>query len=246
MFPYDKLQTLNEIETVVYNYIIKHATDVETMPIRQLAEQAHVSTATVLRFADKMGYDGYSELRFALKQQRKNQQATKDSDHYDIAIPLVDFFSKVNSTDFNKLIDAAMAMIRQAPMVLFFGLGSGNSLAQYGARFFSNAGKMALPVFDPFQPFPTNSPLPKDTVVIVMSVSGETRQTLEFVTKIKPEDVKIIAVTNSGNSTLAKMADLCISYYMPEIRHADLNLTTQVPVVYLIELIAHRLDELNG
>lgn len=245
MFSYDKLQTLNDIETSIYNYVIKHAEAVETMPIRELATHAHVSTASVLRFAEKMGFDGYSELRFALKQDRKNKEQEAQATSYDASVPLADFFSKVNSTDFNKLIDSAMDLIVKVPLVMFFGLGGGNSLAQYGARFWSNAGKMSLPVFDPFQPFPNSSPLPKDTVLVVLSVSGETHEVLDLVNKVKPEAVKVIAVTNSGNSTLAKMADLSISYFMPEIKHADLNLTTQVPVVYLIELIGHRLDEIN-
>ncbi|WP_263849787.1 hypothetical protein [Lacticaseibacillus pantheris] len=39
------------------------------------------------------------------------------------------------------------------------------------------------------------------------------------------------------------MSDLTISYYMPELKHGSLNLTTQIPIVYLIEMIAHRLDD---
>ncbi len=242
MFPYEKLQTLNELETVVYNYINKHQTAVETMTIRALAQKAHVSTSTILRFAEKMGYEGYSELRFALKQHRKHTQEVARGETYDITMPLADFFSKVNSVDFGKLIDQAMNLIDNAPLVLFYGIGSGNSLAQYGARFWSNAGKLSLPVMDPFQPFPAHTPLPEGTVMVVLSVSGETQQVIELVTKVQPEHVKIIAVTNHGNSTLAKMSDLVISYYMPDLVHGDLNLTTQVPIVYLIEMIAHKLD----
>lgn len=245
LFSYEKLQTLNDIETAIYNYIIKHEAAVETMPIRDLAQHAHVSTASVLRFAEKMGYDGYAELRFALKQDRKTKEAEFQATSYDGSVPLADFFNKVNSADFNKLIDDALAIVQHAPLVMFFGLGSGNSLAQYGARFWSNAGQIALPVFDPFQPFPQSSPLPAGTVFIVLSVSGETPEVIDFVNKVRPENVKVIAVTNSGNSTLAKLADLTIAYFMPEIKHASLNLTTQVPVVYLIELIGHKLDELN-
>ncbi|WP_155287632.1 MurR/RpiR family transcriptional regulator [Lacticaseibacillus zhaodongensis] len=243
MFPYDKLQTLNELETVIYNYINRHQEEVERMPIRALAKAAHVSTTTIIRFANKMGYDGYSELRFAIKQHRRNMLDNKPADSYDITVPLADFFNKVNTTDFNKLIDQAIEMIEAAPMVLFYGIGTGNSLAQYGARYLSNAGKLALPIEDVFQPFPFGNALPPKTVLILLSVSGETREVIQLVTKVQPEDVRIIAVTNHGNSRLARMSDLVISYYMPELKHGDLNFTTQVPVVYLEELIAHRIDE---
>ncbi|WP_127848788.1 MurR/RpiR family transcriptional regulator [Lacticaseibacillus hulanensis] len=244
MFPYDKLQTLNELETVTYNYINRHQDEVGKMTIRELASKAHVSTTTILRFANKMGYDGYSELRFALKQyQRNSLRENQPAESYDITVPLADFFNKVNSTDFNKLIDQAIKLINDAPLVLFYGIGSGSSLSEYGARYLSNAGKLALPIGDVFQPFPSGNPLPKNTVIFIMSVSGETKQVIELVTKVQPDPVKIIAVTNHGNSRLAQMSDLVISYYMPELKHGDLNLTTQVPVVYLMELIAHRIEE---
>lgn len=55
--------------------------------------------------------------------------------------------------------------------------------------------------------------------------------------------VYVIAVTNHADSTLAQLSDMVIAYYMPEMKHGDLNLTTQVPIIYLIELIAHRLDQ---
>jgi DNA-binding MurR/RpiR family transcriptional regulator len=243
MFPYDKLRTLNELETEIYNYINKNAAAVEKMTIRQLAENAHVSTTSILRFATKMGYEGYSELRFAIKQYRRNQREASTSEKYDIKIPLADFFSKVSTTSFIKLTDDAMALIEDAPLVLFYGIGSGNSLAQYGARFFSNAGKLALPVMDPFQPFLASADFPQGTVIIALSVSGETREVITFVSAVQRHRAKVIAVTNHGESTLAKLSDLVITYYMPEVNHGDLNLTTQVPIVYLIELLAHRLDD---
>lgn len=243
LFPYDKLRTLNELETVVYTYINRHQEEVETMPIRALAKAAHVSTSTILRFANKMGYEGYSELRFAIKQHQRNSLASTAAETYDITVPLADFFNKVNTVDFSLLIDQAITMIEAAPLVLFYGIGTGNSLAQYGARYLSNAGKLALPVEDTFQPFPHGNPLPPKTVIIILSVSGETREVLQLVNKVQPDDVRVIAVTNHGNSTLAQMSDLVISYYMPELKHGDLNLTTQVPVIYLEELIAHRIEE---
>ena len=243
MFPYEKLQTLNELETVIYNYINRHPAEVEKMTIRELAAKAHVSTTTILRFASKMGYDGYSELRFALKQHQKTVLTDQPAEYYDITAPLSDFFNKVNTTDFSKLIDQTMALINAAPLILFYGVGSGGALAEYGARFLSNAGKLALTIADVFQPFPAGDQLPHGSVIFVLSVSGETQQVIELVSKVQPHQVKIIAVTNHGNSRLAKMSDLVISYYMPELKRGDLNMTTQVPVLYLMELIAHRVDE---
>ncbi|MDN5681930.1 MAG: transcriptional regulator, partial [Ewingella sp.] len=67
MFTYKEISTLNELELMVYNTIIKNTDKVMYMTIRELADAAGVSTTTVLRFCKKMNCDGYSEFRIRFK-----------------------------------------------------------------------------------------------------------------------------------------------------------------------------------
>ena len=53
MFDYEKIQSLNDLELSVYNYIIQNSHEVLKMTIKDLANNAHVSTTTVLRFCKK-------------------------------------------------------------------------------------------------------------------------------------------------------------------------------------------------
>lgn len=245
MFPYDKVQALNGLETDVYAYIMKHRDAVEKMTIRELASESHVSTTTILRFATKMGYAGFAELKFSLKQDRLNQEHQGHPEQYDITVPLADFFRKVNSRDFTDLLDQAVKWLAAANQIYTFGIGSSGYLAQYGARFIANTGKLTLPIVDPFQPLADDPTILSHTVFLILSVSGETKEVLDMVTQIRRTDAQIIAVTNRTNSTLAHLSDLVIAYYMPEIKNGSLNNTTQVPVVYLLELLGHRLEKLR-
>ena len=54
MFTIEQVQSLNELEMEVYQYVMKHQSAVRYMRIRELASEAHVSTTTVLRFCKKM------------------------------------------------------------------------------------------------------------------------------------------------------------------------------------------------
>lgn len=67
MFNYETIQSLNDLEILVYNYIIEHKQEVKYMTIRELADAVHVSTSTVLRFCKKNNCDGYSEFRTKFK-----------------------------------------------------------------------------------------------------------------------------------------------------------------------------------
>lgn len=74
MFSYEVLQSFNNLEMLVYNYVMEHRHEVQYMTIRELAEAVHVSTSTVVRFCKKAGCDGYSEFRVQFKMFLKEEK----------------------------------------------------------------------------------------------------------------------------------------------------------------------------
>ena len=66
MFSVEQVQSLNELEREVYEFVMKNQSNVQYMRIRELADGAHVSTSTVLRFCKKVGCNGYAEFKLKL------------------------------------------------------------------------------------------------------------------------------------------------------------------------------------
>ena len=67
---------------------------------------------------------------------------------------------------------------------------------------------------------------------------------MERVLQFKQNGVKIISITNDENATISKLSDLNFSYYMIDEYASNksinkLILTTQLPVLALIEILAH-------
>jgi DNA-binding MurR/RpiR family transcriptional regulator len=54
MFSHSAVASLNNLEMMVYNYVIKNRDKVMYMTIRELADAAGVSTTTILRFCRKL------------------------------------------------------------------------------------------------------------------------------------------------------------------------------------------------
>ena len=67
MFSYNRIQSLNELELSLYNYIMKNSEKVIYMRIREVANEAHVSTTTILRFCKKLDCEGFSEFKIKFK-----------------------------------------------------------------------------------------------------------------------------------------------------------------------------------
>ncbi|MDF9825413.1 DNA-binding MurR/RpiR family transcriptional regulator [Breznakia sp. PF5-3] len=241
MFRAEEIRSLNELELEVYNYITKHREEVLSMKIRELADAAHVSTTTVLRFCKKVGCDGYAEFKVRYKMELSKSEDIHD--YNDIHL-MLEYFKRIDSEDFDEQLNVAAEMIREQHKVIFLGIGTSGILGKYGARFFSNIGKFSQHIDDPFYPIPTG--YYDDSVIIVLSVSGETEQTIDQIHQFKNTNSAIISITNTGTNTIAKMSDLNLSYYVPmDVVGDAINLTTQIPVLFMIETIAKKVKQLS-
>lgn len=238
MFSYEQIQSLNELEMEVYNYVITHLEQVSKMKIRELAESTHVSTSTVLRFCSKLGCEGYTEFKLRVKMIRSQKQ---EPHVFETPQLMMEFFRKAQTEEFDALLDQAAGIIMAAEKVVFYGIGSSGTLGKYGARFFSNIGKYTQYLEDPFYPYPKD--YYDKAVLIALSVEGEQRTVISQINGYKSQRSKVISITNTDTSTIAKMADLNISYYMPlNIIGKHYNITSQVPVVYILETIGRKLQ----
>ena len=78
-FTYSQVESLNETEAYVYNYVVKNTKKVLNESIRELANDTHVSMTTVMRFCKKMGCEGFTELEYRLKESEEMQETKEDN-----------------------------------------------------------------------------------------------------------------------------------------------------------------------
>lgn len=92
-FTYTQVKNLNETEAHVYNYIMQNKEKILDESIRELANDVHVSTATIVRFCKKLGCEGFIELKYKL------EEAITEEEYKDqIAVSsFVDFTDHIHS-----------------------------------------------------------------------------------------------------------------------------------------------------
>lgn len=236
----EQIKSLNELEISIYNYIMQHKEQALHMKIRELADAVHVSTTTVVRFCKKTGCNGYAEFKIKYRLYLENRDCQDTTS--DVSI-MVDFFQKINHPAFYTLVKEAAQAIYQCEKIIFTGIGTSGILANYGARFFTNVGKFSFCIDDPF--YPVTQGFYEKTIIIALSVTGETKETLEHVQKFKNENCRLISITNKEDCTLSRLADIAFTYYMPSQRVFNFHdITPQVPVIFILETIAKQVYEL--
>lgn len=237
MFTFEQISRLSELEIMIYNFVIEHPKEIAGMSIQELAHQTHVSTTTILRFCRSLGFTGYSEFKLRLADDRKNQELVPSSSFYQD----VSFLKKYTESDFQKKIEEAAVIIQQSTGVIWMGFGASAGICKYAANYFANTGKTNLVIDDPY--FHSNVPLFNGAVLIILSVSGEIDNTIRILRHLKSEEVTVLSITNYDHSTLSKLSDYVLSYYITYNKNNEIDMTTQLPVMMIIEMLGNKLME---
>ena len=243
LFTTQHLKSLNDLEFDIYKYVQANMAKIDKMKIRELANELHCSTTTILRFCRKLDCNGYSEFKLKLKMMADGRKLVTQPESEECEV--FQYFQNMNPKLDAEIREAAN-LVYQANRIMLMGMGTSGIMAKFGARYLTNMGKLVHYIDDPFYPVPDD--FYKDFLIIVISTSGETKEMIDKVHKFKTLNALTIAITNSATSTLAKLSDFSLSYYVPIEKRTDNisvhDVTTQVPVVYLIEKLGKEVYKL--
>lgn len=238
---------LSNIDLEIYKYIATHVDQVIYMRIRDLAKNTHTSTATILRFCKKFDCDGFSEFKIKLQLYQENLE-TDPAIHAVDESAFLNFIHRTSEEQFQRKIHEAAKMLSEKDLVLFIGEGSSNIISEYGVLYFSSIVNMALRIEDPLNHpiefFSKN--LAENVCVIALSVSGETKAIINFLNQFIANQSAIISITNSANSTVARLSDVNLAYYISTEKQGDADVTSQVPALYIIEYLAKEVRKLKN
>ncbi len=192
----------------------------DPLPLKQVAADAAISEAMVVKTAKRLGYKGFRELRAALGAYKRlpNVDLHEDLDQHDSAEVIV---QKVFRTAIQALEETlaildmdgfkrAAGLIHGARYLEFYGLGGSAQIARDVAHKFLRIGIRAS-VFDDTHMMAMSASLLKEKdVVIAFSHSGRTTGVLEAVQIARVNGAAVIALTNYESSPLADVSDVLL------------------------------------
>lgn len=191
---------LNQSEAQVLYFMEDHKEELKHLGIREVAKQSFVSPATIINMSKKIGFSGYSELLFSYL---NSTSPTVETD-------------LVTSTERQQFVQLFQQYQHKRIMVL--GSGFSQNLANYFSEYLNLHGFRAT----------ANSHLEllrendeQDTLIIVISNSGDTIRLTELITTATEHHIDIIAFVGERNSKIGCSANLVISTqtYTPQVFH---------------------------
>ena len=199
------------------------------LPVSELADRAHVSKPTVVRFCRSVGYDGLSDFKLKLAGSVSegvpfiHRSVDADDKTSDIMVKVVDntvaaFLKYRNDASTFAIEKAAVALVdayKNGKRIEFFGVGNSGVVAQDAQHKFFRLGVNTVAYSDGHMQVMSASLLGPGDCVVVISNSGRTRDLMDACDIARKNGATTIVITASG-SPLAAAGHIHLSADHPE------------------------------
>ena len=143
--------------------------------------------------------------------------------------------------------EACKLMLNCKGTVIVTGMGKSGLIGRKIAATLSSTGTVSYFLHPAESTHGDSGIITPNDVIIAISNSGETKEVIDQLRLYRGVQSRIISITNESNSTIAKMADLTIPYFIKKvILPSTKNISSQVPVVYIIERICRKLQAIKN
>ncbi len=217
---------LTPSEHRVAQLALDEPTESAARTVTELAQAADTSQATVVRFAQRLGFGGYPALRLALAAAGAAEHAssvdtvpgTDISAHDDLATVVAkvanldtsavrDTVSQLDLSALAAVVDAVVT----APRLDVYGVGASTIVGMDLQMKLQRIGRFTQMWSDQHLALASAALLTRGDVAIGISHSGTTAETVNALQEARSQHATTVAVTNFPNSELAQVADLTLT-----------------------------------
>ncbi len=239
---YDKM---GKTEKKIADWIFENPGKIISLSIVELAELCECGEATIVRFAKKLGLNGFQELKFSLASESGGSPASTHITAQDSAFEIYqkvcnDIYlslEKTKSSLKGKLLGEAAEKICKANKIVIFGLGNSSAIALDASHKLMRAGLNAIAYTDNHMQVIAASHLKENDIAIGISHSGSSKDIVEALKVAKEHSATTIAITNSGKSPILKQSDIVLATSSQETQYNILALNSRIAQLAIIDTL---------
>jgi len=245
------LASLSPAEQRVGKLVLTDARQFASLPVGALAELAHVSKPTVVRFCRSMGYDGLSDFKLKLAGTVNegvpfiHRSVDADDKVGDVLVKVIDnnvaaflrYRNEASTGAIAKAADALERAYRGQHRIEFYGVGNSGIVAQDAQHKFFRLGVHAIAYSDGHMQVMSAALLKPGDVAVIISNSGRTRDLQDAADIAREHGATTIAITASG-SPLASSGDIHLAADHPEGYDRYSPMTSRLLHLLIVDVLA--------
>ena len=245
------LPSLAPAEQRVGKLVLQDPRAFANLPVTELADRAHVSKPTVVRFCRSVGYDGLSDFKLKLAGSVSegvpfiHRSVDADDKTNDVAVKVIDntvaAFLKYRNDASSFALDQAVQVLAEThstgKRIEFYGVGNSGIVAQDAQHKFFRLGMNTIAYSDGHMQVMSASMLGKGDCVVVISNSGRTRDLMDACDIARKRGATTIVITASG-SPLATAGHIHLTADHPESYDRYSPMVSRLLHLLIIDILA--------
>ena len=238
------VNNLTSSEQIISQYFKDNLHSIIYLSLSDICKELYVSNATVIRFCQKLGFKGFNELKFQLKNElnltNKSTNAWDTIPHR--ASILKDFIDDIN----DKIIEQICSEIKNHKSIYIYGRNMSSLPAKYLQ---SMLNTMDIPcIYIDWIDFLSalSKSFPDNAVLFIFTNYGDKSIYAPIVKQCHERHVKIIWISSTDlDPSLLNSNDIYISTHEVELESPPLltKLTSFLLVQFIIEYLRHNIDK---
>ncbi|WP_323703905.1 MurR/RpiR family transcriptional regulator [Mammaliicoccus sp. Dog046] len=217
IFIKEQMSQLTKHEQRIAQYIINHPEETINLSAQQLGKLTQTSAASIIRCSHKLNFKGFTDLKLAISRylpsheqsiyQEIKQDETVDSISKKLVTRAAHTLEMTEKHISSESVDRIVEQLYQSDSIIVYGVSASSLVAQDIYQKFTRIGKQVIYSLDTHLLSTAMASQTGNLTFIGISNSGENNETLSLAKVAKKYGVKIVGITQSQTSTLAKFAD---------------------------------------
>ncbi|MRY42960.1 MurR/RpiR family transcriptional regulator [Clostridium beijerinckii] len=233
---------LKDTDDQIVDYINNYREEFLSQSIQKTAEILFTVPNTIVRFSKKLGYTGFSDLKFSLKNEKNSISSNEGNEKFSI---LKNINKTIELMDIS-IINRVAKKICESKNIYCIGLGDSIYFCEMLTKNLRCVGKKSDFFQHRHDMIYNMEKCDNKDIVIVISVSGETKQLIEAVNIAKERGAYIIALTHLSVNSISELAHANLHYWAPKISINSYNATDRVGISIVTRLLSEAVwDELK-
>ncbi|MGD8780290.1 MAG: MurR/RpiR family transcriptional regulator [Ignavibacteria bacterium] len=250
-----KLNSLTKTEKKIADFFLEKNKDIAFLSIQDLSKQLNLGRASILRFANKLGYDGFASLKKEIINQVQNEisplekfKTILDSSSDEnlsinkIAQTEVDninfLLNNFDERSFNKAIDKLL----NANNIYVAGMSLSSFLTGLTSYLLQRIGLQSFPLYQSGLTFTEQLiNINSKDVLLAFSFPPYSPETIEAAKFAKKQKAKVISITNAVTSPIIKFSSVNLL-----LKTDSQNFTNSLsPIIVMINAITTEVASKN-
>lgn len=225
-----------QIDQEILEFINANPLLITNMKVEDLATSLYTSNATIIRFCKKLGYSGFNELKYYIKE-KLSTTTIKTTNHrnyieHDL-MKYQDFITTIDTANINQMI----AIICSDCQLYIHGRSVSAIPAKYLYTVLNSIDRRCIFINDLHLLRSLSKNLDDSSAVIIVSAGANKDTYGQIMEDIKLQHSKVILLSSNSDSELHDIATISIATSDCPTTYHDTDVNTRIELITVIQLL---------